>query len=101
VSPNVAACERPPGWLPVALVLSVPAAREPAAMALYRFLFAPVLLAAAVVAGPRGAERTPEPPRAAAHARVAAAPAVNPVPAVHGVPARADRPEARRASADR
>jgi hypothetical protein len=48
-------------------------------MAVYRFLFAPILLAVAVVAGPRAPEhRAPEPLRAAAtvSARIDPAPVV-------------------------
>jgi len=74
-------------------------------MALYRFLFAPVLLAVAVVAGPRrGAERAPEPPRAeapAAPSRGAIVPGMEAVTASHRVPAGAGRAVPRRGVSDR
>ena len=71
-------------------------------MALYRFLFAPVLLAVAVVAGPRGgAERAPAPLRVEAPARIAPGPEARPAHPSLVAPPRADPADPARVTARR
>jgi hypothetical protein len=79
----MAACGEPEPCVPVlrrsaAELLEVP-------MALYRFLFAPVLLAVAVVSGPRERTSAPPPAPAAVEAPAPAAAAARIGPASPGV----------------